>query len=68
MLYKQKIMDYSKIDNIQIEDIVTEDYPDFTDAFIASADYDGRSMTEEELDELNEDGDFVYEQVIKFLY
>ena len=45
-----------------------EDYPDFCDAYIASADYDGREMTDEELDILNDDGDFVYEAVQKHLY
>jgi len=61
-------MDYKKIDNIVIEGIDTKDYPDFCDAFIASADYDGVEMTDEQLDKLNEDSDFVYEAVQNFLY
>lgn len=52
-------MDYSKIDNIQVEGIDTKDYPDFCDAYIASADYDGVPMTEEQL--ANLDSDFVWE-------
>jgi hypothetical protein len=40
------------------------DFPDFCDAYIASATYDGRDMTEEELEELNDDTDFVYKAVI----
>lgn len=61
-------MDHSKITNIKIEDIDFKDAPDFCDAFIASADFDGVPMSEEELDELNEDADFVYESVMNYLY
>jgi len=61
-------LDYSKITNVQVDGIDTKDAPDFCDAYITSAQYDGRPMTEEELEELNDDGDFVYEQVIKWLY
>lgn len=61
-------LDYSKVDNIEVDGIDTNDYPDFVDAFIANADYDGREMTEEELEELNEDYDFVYEAVQSHLF
>jgi hypothetical protein len=61
-------MDYSKIDNVEVQDIDMKDYPDFCDAFIAYADYDGREMTEMELDELKEDSDFVHEAVFNQLY
>lgn len=57
-------MDTTKIDNIQFEDIDHSDYPDFCDAFIAEADYDGRPMTEYELDELNENREFVHEKLM----
>ena len=36
-----KTMDYKKIDNIEIDGIDTKDYPDFSNAYIVSADYDG---------------------------
>jgi len=45
-----------------------EDYGDFCDAYIESADYDGREMTEEELEVLNEDSQFVNEAVFSQLY
>ena len=61
-------MDYLKITNVEVEGIDLNDYPDFCDAFIASADYDGEPMTYEQLDELNEDADFVYECVLNKLY
>ena len=56
-------MDTSKIDNVWVEDIDFKDAPDFVDAFISRADYDGKPMTQEELDTLNEDYDFVYDCV-----
>lgn len=61
-------MDYKKIDNIEVEGIDFKDYPDFCDAFIAYADYDGKPMTESQLDEINEDADFVYECVQNQIY
>lgn len=61
-------MDYSKITNVQLDNIDTRDYPDFCDAYIESADYDGEPMTEEQLDELNEDHDYVYQKVINHLF
>jgi hypothetical protein len=33
-----------------------------------NAKYKGREMTDEELEALNEDSDFVYEQVMEHLY
>lgn len=61
-------MDYTKIDNIKVDGIHPIDYPDFCDAYIASADYDGQEMTEEQINTLNEDADFVYECVQNHLF
>lgn len=61
-------MDYKLIDNVKIEGIDYRDAFDFCDAFIASADYNGKPMTDEQLDELNEDRDFVYECVENHLF
>ena len=61
-------MDYKLIDNIEIDGIDTKDYPDFCDAYIVSADYDGVPMTDEQLDEINDDGDFQYECIMKDLH
>ena len=54
-------LDYSKITNVFVGGIDMEDYPDFCDAYIESADYGNREMTEDELDILNEDGEFISE-------
>lgn len=57
------------IDNIKVDGIDTKDYPDFADAYISSADYDGKEMTEEQLETLNSDyPDFVYEKVMESIF
>ena len=66
-------LDYSKIHDIEVDGIDTRDYPDFCDAYISSAtieNEDGtfRDATDDEIEEMNEDGDFVYEQVENYLY
>ena len=61
-------MDYSKIDNVEIDGIDTNDYPDFCDAYIVSADYNGVPMTDEQLDEVNDNLDFVYDCVQNHLF
>jgi hypothetical protein len=53
-------MNYELIDNIKVEGIDIKDYPDFCDAFIASAYYNNIPMTDEQLEELNLDKDYVY--------
>ena len=61
-------MNYDLIDNIEIDGIDTNDYPDFTDAFIVSADYNGVEMTDEQLEALNEDYSFVHDCVYTQLF
>jgi len=56
-------MNYKLITNVVIEDIFKWDMPDFCDAFISSADYNGKPMTEFQLDELSDD--FVHDEVLK---
>ena len=57
----------------ELDGIDTDDYPDFCDAFICGAtalleDGTMREATEEELDELNNDGDLVYEHVTNWIF
>ena len=58
----------NKIEDIVIEDIDMNDAPDFVDANITSATCIGKALTEKELDELNEDSEFVHESVLEFIY
>ena len=60
-------LDYSKIDDCDIENIEYSDYPDFSNAYIASAWYDDpvtgeyRELTEDELESL--DSGWVFDKV-----
>lgn len=66
-MIKTMILDYSLIDDVKMH-VNTSDAPDFCDSYIESATYAGRAMTEEEIEMLNEDADYIYEQVIKWVY
>jgi len=61
-------MNIEEIDNIEFEGISYKDHPDYTDAFISSAEINGRKLTDSELDELNEDSEFVYRKLESYLY
>jgi hypothetical protein len=56
-------LDYSKISNVEVAGIDYNDYPDFCDAYIMSAMYGEREMTEQELEVLSSDSAFVNEAV-----
>jgi hypothetical protein len=60
-----------RIISVQVDGIDTRDYPDFCDAFISEAivEVNGkqRQATDEELEEINEDSEYVYECVCKKL-
>ena len=51
-----------------IIDFDTKDFPDFTDAYIVSAFKDGVELSEEEVEILNKDRDFVYECVMEKIF
>ena len=59
---------YSKISDVVVSDIDMEDYPKFCDANISATKYEGRSMTDAELNVLNEDMGFINECVIKQIF
>ena len=55
----------AQISNIDIDGIDLRDAPDFVDAYIMDARVDGRQATDEELDQMNDDGEFRYGQVME---
>jgi len=55
--------DFNKITNVSLDGLDHGDYPDYCDAFIDSADYDGKKMTDKQLDDLNEDYELVHRLV-----
>jgi hypothetical protein len=61
-------MELDKISNIELGGIDTSDYPDFCDAFIESAEYNGVQLTDDELEELNCNSEFVYDCVLNQLF
>ena len=62
-------LDLRKVDNMEFEGVDFADYPDFVDAFLVAADYDGIEMTEEQIDYINDEHhDFVNERVYSSLF
>ncbi len=54
---------------MEFEGIDFADYPDFVDAFLTAADYNGKELTEDQIDYINDEHyDFVNEQVFQSLY
>lgn len=61
-------MEKKLITNVKFEGIDHKDYPDYCDAYIVSADYNGEPMTDEQIEELAQDTDLVYDLLIEHLY
>ena len=61
-------IDYSKIEVIDIDGIDHGDYPDYVDAYITEAEYDGKPMTDEMIDEINDNDQFRYEAVWDYIH
>lgn len=61
-----------ELDDIEIDGVCHNDYPKYTDAYISNATiFDGfnqRELTQEELELVNEDYDFVYKKVMDYLF
>ena len=61
-------MELDRISNIELGGIDHNDYFDFVDAFIESAEIDGVELTDAEIEELNCNSDFVYDCVLNELF
>ena len=57
----------AQVNDIQIDDIDHRDYPDYCDAYIMTAKVEGRMATDEELDQMNDDGQFRYDTVMEYV-
>lgn len=60
--------DKKEITDIEFDGIDHTDYPDYCDAYITYATLYDRELTDEEIDELNEDSSFVYECLMEYLH
>jgi hypothetical protein len=54
-------------DNVELDGIDWNDYPDFCDMYLVSADYEGRPLTNDEIEELNNDSQLIYELYLRTL-
>ena len=61
-------MDLSKLEMVEVDGIDYKDYPDFCDAYISYAEINGKEVTDAQYDEINDDRDFVYSQVLNHIY
>ena len=61
-------MNYKLITELKFDGIDYQDAPDYCDAYIVSGKYDGVELTQEQIDELNEDTDFIHEQLMDYLF
>jgi len=62
-------INFDKVEILEVDGINHNDYPKYCDAFISSALYDGKTMSDEMLDEINNKyPDFVYLQIMNKLY
>ena len=61
-------LDLTKVDNLSFDGIDHRDYPDYCDAYIESADYNGEPMSGEQLEELNDNREFVLEKLFDHLF
>jgi hypothetical protein len=64
------MVDLKKISNMEFGGIEGCDYPDYCDAYIVSAwhDEENRALTDNELEWVNDQSDFVYEKVIQHIF
>ena len=61
-------IDFKKVEVLEVDNINHYDYPEYCDAYISEANYDGNPMSDDMLDEINDNHlDFVYQQVWAFI-
>jgi len=62
-------IDLTKIDNISFDGIDYNDHPDYSDAFIESADYDGHKINDDDLEFIHDNYiDWIYEKLFNYLH
>lgn len=55
--------------DVELDGIDHNDAPDYVDAFVSSASWiDGTPLTDDEIDQLNEDSGLVYALLMDYLY
>jgi len=63
------MIDAYKVTDLVWSDVDHSDYPDYCDAFIESATYKDREMTEDEIEELMDDNpEWCYEKLMESIH
>ena len=57
-----------QFENIEVDGLDYGDAPDFCDAYISNAEINGVQLNDQQLEELNENDEFVFYSVEKYLY
>ena len=60
-------IDFKKVEVLNVDSIHEWDYPDYCDAYISEANYNGKPVTDEQLDAINDNDQFRYEAVWKYI-
>ena len=59
-------INFDKVEILEVDGVNHNDYPKYCDAFISQANYDGKPMSDEMINEINDNyPDFVYIQVME---
>jgi len=61
-------IDFRKVEVIDVDSVHDWDYPDYCDAYISEANYNGKPVTDEQLDEINDNDQFRYEAIWEYLH
>ena len=61
-------IDFRKVEVIDVDGVHDWDHPDYCDAYISEANYNGKPVTDEQLDEINDNDQFRYEAVWEYLH
>lgn len=72
LYYNNLVLSESDLINLtdfKVDGVNFKDYPDFVDAYISEAYWsNGIALTDNQLDQLNEFNDFVYDLVFNYIY
>tara|TARA_R100000951_G_scaffold38281_1_gene32501 strand:- start:41 stop:232 length:192 start_codon:yes stop_codon:yes gene_type:complete len=61
-------LDVRKLENVVMADVLMYDFPDFVDAYVVSASFNGVELTDAQYNEVNEDHSFLQESAYQSLY
>lgn len=64
----QTKIDFNKVHVTEVDGIDMSDYPKFCDAYISEAEIDGVEATEEQLETINENGEFLLDAVYDWIH